>query len=446
MKFGKEFVSQMVPEWQEAYMDYDYLKTLLKEIQRFKQRTRPQTIQAGLKRRLTLYRAFSGLSRRNNSPRSPPPTSDVENQVILVNSSGDEGRYETMFLMAADEGGEYELVFFKRLDDEFNKVLGFYKSKVEEAMEEAAVLDKQMDAFIAFRVKVERPDQERGFFDHEAELRSLASGVAASAAALSASTPSGARASRKVPTVIIDKEGSSSQGRSDDSSDDKNVKESKRLVQMAKEVKPNNRRAVRPASLEILSHVKMNNTVETPRSTIKGFFSIPSQEEMKFNKENLKKVEEQLKRAFIEFYRKLRLLKNFSFLNILAFSKIMKKYDKIASRNASKSYLKMVENSDLDNPDGVTKLMDRVEATFIKHFANSNRKKGMNILRPKVKIERHMVTFSMGFLFGCAVALLVTLFLVTRAHDLLNHPNRDQYMKTMLPLYSAINSSWSRES
>ncbi|CAL5321976.1 unnamed protein product [Camellia sinensis] len=33
----------------------------------------------------------------------------------------------------------------------------------------------------------------------------------------------------------------------------------------------------------------------------------------------------------------------------------------------------------------VNKLMDRVEATFIKHFSNSNRSKGMNILRPKVK-------------------------------------------------------------
>lgn len=199
MKFGKEFASQMVPEWKEAYMDYDYLKTLLKEIQRFKQRTRPQTIPPRLGRRQTLYRAFSGLTRRNYSPPSPQRASDVESQVILVNSSSSQGgRFETMFLMAADEGGEYELVYFKRLDDEFNKVLDFYKSKVGEVMEEAAVLDKQMDALIAFRVKVERPDQEGWFFDREAEMRSLASGVAASAAALSASTPRGARGTCKL--------------------------------------------------------------------------------------------------------------------------------------------------------------------------------------------------------------------------------------------------------
>ncbi|KAG5522410.1 hypothetical protein RHGRI_034554 [Rhododendron griersonianum] len=303
MKFGKEFVSQMVPEWKEAYMDYDYLKTLLKEIQRFKQRTRPQTFPATLGRRQTLYRAFSGLTRRNYSPLSPPRPSDVENQVILVNSSSSQGgRFETMFLMAADEGGEFELVYFKRLDDEFNKVLDFYKSKVGEVMEEAAVLDKQMDALIAFRVKVESPDQEGWFFDREAEMRSLASGVAASAAALSASTPHGARGDN------------------------------------------DHTRPVTKFPIQI-----------------------------------------------------------------------------ITSRRASKAYLKMVEKSFLDSSDGVSKLMDRVEATFIQHFSNSNRRKGMSSLRPRVKKERHRVTFSLGFLFGCTVALLLALVLITRARDLLNH-------------------------
>lgn len=44
----------------------------------------------------------------------------------------------------------------------------------------------------------------------------------------------------------------------------------------------------------------------------------------------------------------------------------------------------------------VVKVMDRVEATFIKHFSNSNRKKGLSILRPKARRERHRVTFSLG--------------------------------------------------
>ena len=44
----------------------------------------------------------------------------------------------------------------------------------------------------------------------------------------------------------------------------------------------------------------------------------------------------------------------------------------------------------------VNRLVERVEAAFIKYFSNSNRSKGMNMLRPKAKKERHRVTFSIG--------------------------------------------------
>lgn len=85
----------------------------------------------------------------------------------------------------------------------------------------------------------------------------------------------------------------------------------------------------RPAPLEILDRVKFNTSQETPRSTIKGFLNLPNQADLKFTRDNLKKAEDQLKTAFVGFYQKLRLLKNYSFLNTMAFSKIMKKYDKV---------------------------------------------------------------------------------------------------------------------
>lgn len=44
MKFGKEYASQMVPELQEASMNYDNLKTLLKEVQRIKQRNKQNAV------------------------------------------------------------------------------------------------------------------------------------------------------------------------------------------------------------------------------------------------------------------------------------------------------------------------------------------------------------------------------------------------------------------
>ncbi|KAG6647337.1 hypothetical protein CIPAW_07G072400 [Carya illinoinensis] len=337
--------------------------------------------------------------------------------------------------MSSDEGGEYELVYFRRLDDEFNKVEKFYRSKVEEVTKEADMLNEQMDAFIAFRIKVENP---QGWFDRSVEMTRLASDVVTSAATLAASSSRGASRRLIMSMDVIEEGESNSHGKSDESGDqgkdeDKTIDVVNQKVQ---EQKPNNIRASRPAPLEVLNRVKINNTLETPRSTIKSLLHYPMQTELKFSRENLRKVEEQLKRAFIQFYQKLRLLKSFSFLNTLAFSKIMKKYDKITSRDASKSYMKMVDKSFLGSSDEVTKLMGRTEAAFIKHFSNSNRTKGMNILRPTAKRERHRTTFSMGFFVGCTAALILALILIIHARDIMNKEGATDYMENMFPLYS----------
>ncbi|KAK8993759.1 hypothetical protein V6N11_007979 [Hibiscus sabdariffa] len=392
MKFGKEFAAQMVPEWQGAYMDYDYLKTLLKDIQVFNQRTKQQQpVPHGLKRSLSMYRAFSGLLVHRHAQQSIDPTTpDVEDHPILVNSVNRNGseRYETTFLMQGDKGGEYELVYFRRLDDEFNKVDKFYKSKVGEVTQEAENLNRQMDAFIAFRIKVENP-QGWSWQDRSIDMTRLASSVAASTAALAASTPAGARASgrRLVEHMEIIEEGPSVHNDSDDDKKDT----AKRDIGVQNIEKPvlvvNKFKEHKPATLQILDRVKMNNTLATPRSTIKVILNAPKQSDLKFNRENLKKVENKLKRAFVEFYQKLLLLKSYSFLNTLAFSKIMKKYDKITSRDASKSYMNMVDGSYL------------------------------------------------GFFGGCGFALVVALILIIRARHILGHDGTDQYMETMFPLY-----------
>ena len=58
-------------------------------------------------------------------------------------------------------------------------------------LKEADVLTKQMNALIAFRIKVENPN---GWADRSNDINRLSSDVAASWATLSASAPSGARA------------------------------------------------------------------------------------------------------------------------------------------------------------------------------------------------------------------------------------------------------------
>ncbi|KFK33500.1 hypothetical protein AALP_AA5G021000 [Arabis alpina] len=414
MKFGKELSSQMVPEWQQAYISYDYLKSILKEIIKLKHNTNPLTPPhhvvrgEGLSRKMTLYRAFSGLVQTPGKKRQSAGqiNSSLETDIeggktpILVNK-GNHG-LETTFLMTAEEGGEYELVFFRRLDDEFNRIEKFYREKVEEVVKDAIMLNKQMDALIAFRVKVENP-VGWGWEERTVEMTRLASGVATSTAAITASTPTTTR-TMKPHMEAIQEQGSSKTDQSDEDEDHHGSMDvrTRSLNKMG---------GPRPAPIEVLDRIKLNNTKATPRSTIIGVLHSSNQDEIKFSRNNLREVEEKLKFAFVEFYQKLRLLKSYSFLNVLAFSKILKKYDKITSRNASKSYMKMVDNSYLGSSDELMKLIQRVEATFIKHFAN-------------------------GFSAGCVFSLIVALVAIIRARKIFEKEGHKDYMITMFPLYS----------
>ncbi|KAL6978679.1 hypothetical protein U1Q18_020344 [Sarracenia purpurea var. burkii] len=114
-----------------------------------------------------MRRAFSGLDLQASNLQSQ---GDIEDPVIAVNTTQQDSRnlYKTKFLMSNEDGGEKEVTFFKKLDTELNKVNTFYKDKVEEALSEAATLNKQMDALIALRIKMEKP-----CFDGSISLRRL---------------------------------------------------------------------------------------------------------------------------------------------------------------------------------------------------------------------------------------------------------------------------------
>ncbi|KAG4181943.1 hypothetical protein ERO13_A09G013700v2 [Gossypium hirsutum] len=417
MKFGKEFAAQMVQEWQEAYMDYRKLKSILKDILRFKQQnkepltmatTTTTTTKGALNRRASLYRAFSGLTNRYKPVSAMKNNEDEVILVSAVQEGGVEGDYQTMFLMSGEEGGEFELLFFRRLDDEFNKVLRFYKKKVEEVILEADELSKQMNALIALRIKVDNPVVKG------TDMVNLADkGFSSNSSSLSHSHPiNGGKQGRTHMDVIQETEMSNEE-----------------------EMKEIDNRHFRPAPLDVLNHVKINVELETPIATLRSVIK-SSKSDLSFSKQELRTAKEKITQAFVEFYRKLRLLKSYCFLNQLAFSKIMKKYDKITLRNASKAYLQMVDKSYLGSSDEVSKLMGRVEDTYVKHFANGNRRKGLKTLRPQAKKERHRITFLYGFFSGCSIALIVAIIVSIHARNLLKSQGRDQYMVNIFPLYS----------
>ena len=62
--------------------------------------------------------------------------------------------------------------------------------------------------------------------------------------------------------------------------------------------------------LEVLDHVRVNVEPETPVSTLKNVF-VSSKSDLSFSKEELKKAEDKIKQAFVQFHQKLRLLKSY---------------------------------------------------------------------------------------------------------------------------------------
>ncbi|KAL4577276.1 hypothetical protein LXL04_013382 [Taraxacum kok-saghyz] len=398
MKFGKEFASQMVPEWQPAYMNYNHLKILIKEILIFRRLQRAESTpgyqanpplpskRTSRKRKVALHRAFNGITKINSNRM------DKDDEVILVSAMQEsEENYRTVFLRSSEDPGESELGFFKKLDDEFNKVIEFYKSKVEDEMVmEAEELSKQMNALIALRIKVEDP-------------------IFCSSSPMFSSRFTNEHISDVIQETKTHGESKMGSGR------------------MNKEHEM--------VSLDVLNDVKINVLPETPRSSLKNAFS-SSKLNFSFSNKELKNAERKLKQVFIEFHLKLRQLKSYSFLNQLAFSKIMKKYDKVTSRNASKAYLTMVEKSYLSQSNAVPKLMESVESVFIEQFCNGNRSLGMKTLHPKAKTDKHSVTFFTGCFMGYSLAFIIAIILMIHTRDLIHSEGRDQYMTNVFPLYS----------
>ncbi|KAG6651094.1 hypothetical protein CIPAW_06G087800 [Carya illinoinensis] len=417
MKFGKEFKKQKVPEWTEAYMDYNGLKRILREVMRYKQSLHPALHKRASQQKQTFMDSTTVFSAQHmQSSNLNQSKTDVENQVIDVDTlqrDGSKKIYKTKFLGRSEDGGDVETMFFAKLDEQLNKVNTFYKDKVKALIHEATLLNKQMDALIALRIK--------GRSLSNAALRISPTNI----------TSKGDKSSGKEHMGLTPEVDTVYDHKKDESTAEIELN-SARTTGSSTDHGEQVRNDYQQDPLKILDHVKINNTLDSPISTIRGVFKDSKEQDLSFSKEELRRVEEQLRHEFIEFYNKLRLLKHYSFMNLSAFSKIMKKYEKESSR----SYMKIVDNSYLGNSDEVTSLLERVEAIFIKNFSNSNRRKGMESLRPKAKREKHSVTFLSGFFSGCSIALLVAIALRIDASNLMNEEEGTQYMENIFPLYT----------
>ncbi|KAF9190661.1 hypothetical protein BGZ50_000123 [Haplosporangium sp. Z 11] len=125
---------------------------------------------------------------------------------------------------------------------------------------------------------------------------------------------------------------------------------------------------------------------------------------------NHKVARTRIKAALYEFYRSLEMLKNYKTLNNTGFTKIVKKFDKVAGWRASKAF----EASKLQpryfmKSVVLENLFTETEDLFIEQFENGHRRRGMAKLRipdPRGR-SHHAASARIGIYFGLALLLFI---------------------------------------
>ncbi|KAJ9708065.1 hypothetical protein PVL29_000228 [Vitis rotundifolia] len=162
----------------------------------------------------------------------------------------------------------------------------------------------------------------------------------------------------------------------------------------------------------------------------------PEGSKLNINKTKLHHAEKMIKGAFIELYKGLGYLKTYRNLNMLAFVKILKKFDKVTGKQVLPIYLKVVESSYFNSSDKVMKLEDEVEELFTKHFAEEDKRKTMKYLKPHQRKESHTVTFFIGLFTGCFIALFAGYVIMAHIAGMYRGQSDTIYMETVYPVLS----------
>ncbi|TVU22250.1 hypothetical protein EJB05_31934 [Eragrostis curvula] len=419
VKFTKQFEGQLVPEWKHAFVDYCLLKKDLKRMQHALLHGRHDHCTAGLTSSQPRTDERSSLSQWlfDKLPDLFGANAPRDHGVIQVHrkltGSGSRGGdvYETELLdQFADDDTDDAAAreFFARLDAQLNKVNQFYKGKEKEFLERGESLRKQMDILADLKAARDREDP------------SVSSSFFASGSGEFLLRSSGRRSWRP-PQCVLFKDESTMYVTTTVTDTDQTEQETIPIKD------PEDQLATTPRSLEgsgtfgtpglepkslgrsvsscqRMKSVKINIPLTNPSRTISALTDIlwdevVSQNSKKcnpdgsvvkqsVNKTKLRHAEKMIKGAFVELYKGLGYLATYRNLNMMAFVKILKKFEKISGKQA-------------------LKLMDEVEDIFVHHFAGDNRRKAMTYLKPAQRTESHGVPFFTGLMTGCFAALFV---------------------------------------
>ncbi|KAF8723961.1 hypothetical protein HU200_020962 [Digitaria exilis] len=441
VKFSKQFEGQLVPEWKYAFVDYCLLKKDLKRVQHalLLAAADDRCCEAGMAgtQQQMAPTATDPHAERAASPLSQWLCHNLPAGRLLFGSTNDHrvihvrrkmaagvaGRggggggggeeYETEVVVGELAGGEADAAareFFARLDAQLNKVNQFYKGKEKEFLERGESLRKQMD--ILADLKAAACSRE----DSSSSVSSSTSGGCSEDDSTRCAMTSAAGTDQLIEQETVtptkenpggaaqedrqlDLEGSGTFGRSVSGFGRKSLKISIPLTTPSRTIS---------ALADILRDELAAGQSPSSRNKCSLDGGAAGRQQGVISKTKLRHAEKMIRGAFVELYRGLGYLATYRSLNMMAFVKILKKFDKVTGSQALSVYLKLVETSYFNSSDEALKLMDEVEEIFVRHFAGDNRRKAMKYLKPAAqRKESHAVTFFTGLMTGCFAALFL---------------------------------------
>ncbi|XP_061350434.1 phosphate transporter PHO1-like [Gastrolobium bilobum] len=419
VKFSKELEAQIIPEWKEAFVNYKQLKKQIKKIKLAKVPKKEQAPEVEFGR--SIFDSFRFITNKFFS--SDNDKSDIIQVKRKTMGDSEEELYETELSQLFSEEDEVH-VFFAKLDEELNKVNQFYKKQEIEFLDRGETLIKQLQILLDLKQlfgnrRRKNPPSSKasnyGIFPHSPSQGSTCSGSFGE----SEETNSEISQMDEVITTL-----------------EKNGVSFVNSATRMKTKKGKNKMAMR---IDIPATTPTKASTAVTSMIWEDLVNSPTKEGYGFiNKRKVQYAEKMIRSAFVELYKGLGLLKTYSSLNMVAFSKILKKFDKVSCQKTSANYLKEVKKSNFVSSDKVVRLMDEVESIFTKHFANDDRKKAMKFLRPQQQKGSHMITFLVGLCTGCSVSLFCVYAILAHLCGIFSPSSEPAYVDAVYPVFSVF--------
>ncbi|CAA2967077.1 phosphate transporter PHO1 homolog 1 isoform X2 [Olea europaea var. sylvestris] len=435
VKFLKQFEGQLVPEWKEAFVDYWKLKKDLKKIHLLnneKTENKKQTNYSSSTLVSTINKYTSlGMKQREHKV--------IQVHQKLAASASKEYTYETELLeQFADTDAAIE--FFACLDLQLNKVNQFFRTKEKEFLESGQSLKKQIEILIELKTAVKQQRAKGPSFQDTKEEDSISGTISCDEESVKDRTEQ--EQGLENSTDELDKNNMQC-------TESPTYGELGKSMRMRKEdgkFRSLSGRIINYQGKNLRIHIPMTNPTRTFSSITYLLWDDlvnqsskkcgPDENKLHINRMKLHHAEKMIRGAFIELYKGLGYLKTYRHLNMLAFVKIMKKFDKVTNKQVLPIYIRVVESSYFNSSDKALKLADEVEELFIKHFAEDDRRKAMKYLKPTQRKESHSMTFFIGLFTGCFLALFVGYVIMAHITGMYRPKSNTVYMETVYPVLS----------